>query len=402
MHLFSLKGINVAVDSESGSINLLDEVSYNILKAFPESFSLEEAVEKFEGKYSVDLIKEVYEEIKTLEKEGSIFSQELTSEGLGIKRDKDFAIKALCLNIAHDCDLACKYCFASKGSYKLKKSIMPVEVAFEAVDFMLENSGSRKNLEIDFFGGEPLLNYDLIVETVKYAREKEKDTGKRFNFTVTTNGTLLDSEKIDFINNNMDNVVISIDGRQKIHDNMRCFPSGEGSYDDIVPKAMELIKKREKGKSYFVRGTYTARNLDFSKDVLHIANLGAKEISIEPVVGKGESFHIKPENLPVIFLEYEKLLDEILKRNKQGNPFKFYHFNLNIYKGPCIHKRITACGAGSEYFAVSTDGDLYPCHQFVGQKEFIIGNVKKGLSNTELKRTFDNTNIFSKEACKKC
>jgi len=275
------------------------------------------------------------------------------------------------------------------------------EVAFKAVDYLVKNSSGRRNIEIDFFGGEPLLNFDVVKATVDYGRSLEDKFNKKFYFTITTNGTLLDDEKIKFLNENMDNVVISIDGRKEIHDEIRHYASGNGSYDKIVPLAKKLVEERN-GKSYFIRGTFTKKNKDFSKDVFHLADLGFKEISVEPVVGTGDEIYFDESDLPEILDEYENLAKLYIKRLKSGKSFRFYHFNLNLYNGPCLLKRITACGAGYEYLAVSPEGNIYPCHQFVGQEEFVIGNIDDGITNIELKDKFKNNNIFAKEECKNC
>ncbi|NLC68834.1 MAG: thioether cross-link-forming SCIFF peptide maturase [Clostridiaceae bacterium] len=321
-----------------------------------------------------------------------------------VKESSKF-LKSLCLHVSHDCNLNCEYCFASKGDYKSGCSLMTEEVALRAVDYLVENSGSRCNIEIDFFGGEPLLNFDTVVKAVDYGKSLENKTGKRFYFTITTNGVLLDDEKINFINKYMDNVVISIDGRKEIHDSIRTDRAGKGTYDKIIPLAKKLVALRD-GKSYFIRGTFTSRNKDFSNDVKHLAGLGFKEISIEPVVGSGDALFIKEQDVPGILGEYEELAVEYLKLLQQGNSFRFYHFNLNLYEGPCVYKRIAACGAGSEYFAVSPEGYLYPCHQFVGQKEFIMGDIFNGIGENPgtagLRKMFKENNILTKEKCMDC
>ena len=311
------------------------------------------------------------------------------------------SIKALCLHVSHDCNLTCEYCFASKGDYKSGRKQMDKDIAFKAVDYLVNNSGNRKNIEIDFFGGEPLLNFTVVKEVVDYGRELENKTGKKFYFTITTNGVLLDDEKIRFINEYMDNVVISIDGRKEIHDSIRRDRSGRGTYDRIVPLVKKLVHDRE-GKSYYIRGTFTSLNKDFSNDVKHLASLGFREISIEPVVGSGNELFIKDEDVPDILSEYEKFAVEYAKSQREENSFNFYHFNLNLYDGPCIYKKIAACGAGFEYFAVSPEGYLYPCHQFVGQNEFIMGDIFNGINKTKMADNFRQNNILTKEKCKDC
>lgn len=401
VHVYSMNEINIAIDGNSGSINILDDAAYELLTHFNSPFSYEQALEKLEGRYSEECIKETCEEINLLIEKGSLFSPEMDRSNIVGNSLKDNGIKALCLHVAHDCNLMCEYCFASKGSYKVAKNLMSPEVACKAVDFLINNSGKRKNVEIDFFGGEPLLNFDVVKKTVEYGRKVQRNTGKEIHFTITTNGVLLDDEKIKYINENMDNVVISLDGRKEVHDAIRYDAAGNGTYDRILKNALKLIKHRE-GKSYFVRGTFTSRNLDFSKDVFHLADLGFSEISIEPVVGKGEEFHIHKENLPAILAEYERLAFDYITRIKEGKPFRFYHFNINLYDGPCLYKRITSCGAGTEYFAVTPEGDLYPCHQFVGQTEFRMGTLNSGIENITLKDRFGESDIFTKEECRNC
>lgn len=401
IHVFTMNEINIAVDGNSGSINILDNAAYELLKHFSSPFSVKQANEFLKGKYSDECILETYGEIQTLIEDGSLFSKELDGNKIIENMHKDIGIKALCLHVAHDCNLMCEYCFASKGTYKVAKNLMPVEVAYKAVDFLLSNSGKRKNVEIDFFGGEPLLNFDVIKQTVEYGKKVQGKYGKEIHFTITTNGTLLNDERIDYINENMDNVVLSIDGRKEVHDAIRYDTARNGTYDKILRNAVKLVNGRN-GKSYFIRGTFTSRNLDFSKDVLHLADLGFKEISVEPVVGKGEDFHIYKENLPVILKEYENLAIAYLERIRDGKPFKFYHFNINLYNGPCLYKRVTSCGAGTEYFAVTPEGDLYPCHQFVGENEFKVGSLDSGIQNQTLQSKFKKASIFTKDECQNC
>lgn len=400
IHIYSMNGINLSVDSNSGSVNVLDDVSYDLLSYFQNPFTYEQAVKKLNGKYSEESIKETWEEINSLIEKGSLYSDEI-DKSIITGKIYDNGIKALCLHVAHDCNLMCEYCFASKGSYKVTKNLMSTEIAYKAIDFLVNNSGKRKNVEIDFFGGEPLLNFDVVKKTVEYGRKIQSSTGKEIHFTITTNGVLLDDEKINYINENMDNVVISLDGRKSVHDAIRYDTAKNGTYDRILKNALKLVEQR-KGKSYFIRGTFTAKNLDFSKDVFHLADVGFGEISVEPVVGKGEKFHIYKENLPVILAEYEKLAKDYIARLKEGRPFRFYHFNVNLYNGPCLYKRVTSCGAGTEYFAVTPEGDLYPCHQFVGQSEFKMGTINTGIENNTLKNRFGEADIFSKEECRNC
>jgi len=401
VHVYSMNGLNIAVDGNSGCVHVLDDMTYDLLARFDSPFTFEQAAGSFQGKYSEGSIREAWDEINSLIEKGFLFSPVIDETSVLNDMNTDNGIKALCLHVAHDCNLMCEYCFASRGSYKVAKNLMPEEVAFKAVDFLIRNSGKRKNVEIDFFGGEPLLNFSVVKKTVEYGRRIEASAGKKLNFTITTNGTLLDDDKIRYINENMDNVVISIDGRKEVHDAIRYDAVGRGTYDRILGNALKLVCERG-SKSYFIRGTFTSQNLDFSKDVLHLADLGFDEISVEPVVGKGEDFHLRREHIPEILAEYEQLASVYIKRIKEKKPFRFYHFNVDIYKGPCLYKRVTACGAGTEYFAVTPEGDLYPCHQFVGQREFITGNLDMGIKNNALSERFGKANIFTKEKCREC
>lgn len=401
VHTYSMNGIKLAVDGNSGSINILDDAAYDLLVKFKEPFTYEQAYKALHGRYSDEVIKEVWEDICSLKKEGNLFSPEIDKSLIEKNIHKNNGIKALCLHVAHDCNLMCEYCFASKGSYKVAKNLMSEEIAFKAVDFLLNNSGKRKNVEIDFFGGEPLLNFDVVKKTVDYGRKVEKLKDKNIHFTITTNGVLLDDEKIKYINDNMDNVVISIDGRKEIHDTIRYDTARNGTYGRILEKAQKLVRER-KDKSYFIRGTFTSRNLDFSKDVFHLADLGFGEISVEPVVGAGEDFHIRKEHIGDIVKEYEHLAYSYIERIKNGKPFRFYHFNINLYDGPCIYKRVASCGAGTEYFAVTPEGDLYPCHQFVGETGFKVGNINSGIENYNISNRFADANIFKKDECRNC
>lgn len=401
VHVFTMNGYNIAVDGNSGSIHMLDEISCNIIKEMQQLIPLDDVLNRLQADYPAADVIEAYNEIKTLKEQELLFSTDrLIKEAITGNKCED-SIKALCLHVSHDCNLRCEYCFASKGDYKSGRKLMPREIALKAVDFLVANSGHRRNIEIDFFGGEPLMNFETIKEAVAYGRDIEKETGKKFYFTITTNGTLLDKHKIKFINEQMDNVVISLDGRKEIHDAIRYDKRGKGTYDRIVPLAQELISTRN-GKSYFVRGTYTSKNKDFSQDILHLTDLGFKEISVEPVVGSGEELFITESDIPYLLREYENLAVEYLKDLRKGKDYRFYHFNLNLYEGPCIYKRIAACGAGHEYLAVSPEGYLYPCHQFVGQEEFVMGNIYSGIDNTKLRDSFKNNNILTKEQCRDC
>lgn len=401
VHTYSMNGLNVAVDGNSGSIHILDNAAYDLLAQCKDDFVFESAAALLRDKYTAADLSEAWDEINFLKAKGLLFSPELEQEVLLNNAGSANGIKALCLHVAHDCNLRCEYCFAAKGNYSMANKLMPLEVAVQAVDFLINNSGRRKNVEIDFFGGEPLLNFDVVKKTVEYGRKAGVRTGKEIHFTITTNGMLLDDDKINYINKNMDNVVISLDGRKEVHDAIRYAANGGGTYDTILEQALNFVRQRG-NKSYFIRGTFTARNLDFSKDILHLADLGFGEISMEPVVGAGEDFHIRKEHVPAILYEYERLASAYITRIKEGKPFRFYHFNVNIYEGPCLYKRVAACGAGTEYFAVTPEGDLYPCHHLVGLPQFKAGNLDTGIVDDLLPASFSEANIFNKEECRKC
>lgn len=401
VHTYLLNGYNIAIDGNSGSIHLLDDITFEILKDEDEMPSLIKVQEKLKKKYSAGEISGAYNEVKSLNEQGMLFSSVKNLEEAAGSKLLDTGLKALCLHVSHDCNLRCEYCFASEGDYNSGRRLMRKYVALEAVNYLARNSKGRNNIEIDFFGGEPLMNFDVVKETVAYGRQVEKLTGKHFYFTITTNGTLLDKEKINYINENMDNVVISIDGRKEVHDAVRHDRAGRGSYDKIVPLAQELISGRD-GKSHFIRGTFTAKNKDFSKDVMHLADMGFKEISVEPAVGSGNELFFRESDIPEILKEYENLALQYIERSSDERKFCFYHFNINLYDGPCLFKRVTACGAGYEYLAVSPEGNLYPCHQFVGQDKFIIGNVFTGINNHKMRDEFIENNIFAKEKCRDC
>jgi uncharacterized protein len=402
VHTYSLNGYNIAVDGNSGTIHLLDDITFEMLKNEDKMPSLINAQEKLGGKYNSEEINETYEEIKTLNEQGMLFSSEEELEKAACSKKLNSDLKALCLHVSHDCNLRCEYCFASSGDYNSGRKLMSKDVALKSVDYLVQNSKGRHNIEIDFFGGEPLMNFDVVKETVAYGRKIEKETGKHFYFTITTNGTLLNEERINYLNENMDNVVISIDGRKEVHDTVRHDCAGNGSYEKIMPLAQKLVSGRN-GKRYFIRGTFTAKNKNFSKDVMHLADKGFKEISVEPVVGSGSDLYFTDSDVPDILKEYENLACQYIERLKDDKKrFRFYHFNIDIYNGPCLFKRVTACGAGHEYLAVSPDGDLYPCHQFVGQDEFIVGNIYNGISNNNLCDKFMKNNILTKEKCRDC
>jgi uncharacterized protein len=402
VHVFEMKQQYFAVDVNSGSIHLVHRVVYDILKAFPDLFPKHDKVlGRFDSQYPVSLIDDAYNDIQELIAAGALYTPDFIEDTIQVKLDRENGLKALCLHVAHDCNLRCGYCFAGTGDYHSGRQLMSSDTAIRVIQFLIDHSGERRNIEVDFFGGEPLLNFETIKHAVLYGREAEMKTGKQIHFTVTTNGTLLDETKQEFINRYIDNVVISIDGRKKVHDAVRFGPGGQGSYDRILPDALNLIRKRGE-QEYYIRGTFTAQNLDFSQDVLHLADLGFREISIEPAVGEVGDYTITRDHLPTILAEYERLAGSYLERIAQGRPFHFYHFKLNLYEGPCIYKRISACGAGSDYMAVSPGGEFYPCHQFVGHSKFSLGNLETGLTNPELMGRFKHSNVLTKEQCRTC
>jgi uncharacterized protein len=347
-------------------------------------------------------ISEALEEIQYLIDSGELFSKDVYHDYVVDFKKRKTVVKALCLHIAHDCNLACQYCFAEEGEYHGRRALMSFEVGKKALDFLLVNSGNRKNLEIDFFGGEPLMNWEVVKQLVVYGRSKEKEYNKNFRFTMTTNGVLLNDEIMEFCNREMSNVVLSLDGRKEVNDRMRPFRNGKGSYELIVPKFQKFAKLRE-DKDYYIRGTFTRENMDFAKDVLVFADLGFKSMSIEPVVAQADEYYaIREEDIPQIIEEYDNLAVEYIKRHKEGNGFNFFHFNIDLQQGPCVAKRLSGCGSGTEYLAVTPWGDFYPCHQFVGQEEYLLGNVDDGLLNTAIRDEFKLCNVYAKDKCKDC
>ncbi len=398
-----MNDINVLMDILSGTVHAVDEVAYDIADLYPEN-DIDALCEKFADKYTREQIQEAVDELEELKEAGLLYTEDEYEQVLEQVKNRAPVVKALCLHVAHDCNLKCKYCFAEEGEYHGKRSLMSTEVGKKAIDFIIANSGNRRNLEVDFFGGEPLMNWQVVEDVVKYGREQEKLHDKNFRFTVTTNGVLLDDEKQKFINENMHNVVLSLDGRKEINDFMRPRASGQGSYDLIVPKFQKLADSRNQ-TDYYVRGTFTHYNLDFSKDVLHFADdLGFKQVSVEPVVAEStEDYAIREEDLDTIYAEYEKLAEELYIRHKTGEKdFNFFHFMVDLTGGPCVAKRLSGCGSGTEYLAVTPEGDLYPCHQFIGQEEFKMGSVFTKIENNELREEFANCNVYTKPDCKNC
>ena len=414
IHQYQNNGYRIVLDVNSGAVHVVDELVYDVIAVLDsmkedkteamlqEESTVREVREKLEEKYPAEELTEALEDITELVREGKLFTKDIYEPIIEDVKKRKTVVKALCLHIAHDCNLACKYCFAEEGEYHGRRALMSYEVGKKALDFLIANSGSRRNLEVDFFGGEPLMNWQVVKDLVAYGREQEKLHDKHFRFTVTTNGVLLNDEIQDFINKEMDNVVLSLDGRKEVNDFMRPFRNGKGSYDLIVPKFQKLADSRDQER-YYVRGTFTRNNLDFSEDVKHFAELGFKQMSIEPVVGdESEPYAIQKEDLPKIFEEYDKLAKYMIEREKEGKGFNFFHFMIDLTGGPCIYKRMSGCGSGTEYLAVTPWGDLYPCHQFVGEDDFLMGNVDEGITKPEIADHFRDCNVYTKEKCKNC
>jgi uncharacterized protein len=407
VHQYKLNGYNIVLDTASGSVHTVDEVAYDIIEMY-KTHTPEQIVATILERYShLDDVNEAevlecIDDIAALEAAGKLFSvDEYESLACNYKNNSK-VIKALCLHVAHTCNLNCSYCFASQGKYQGDRALMSFEVGKRAFDFLIENSGTRRNLEVDFFGGEPLMNWDVVKQLVAYARSIEKEHNKNFRFTLTTNGILIDDEVIDFLNREMSNVVLSLDGRKEVNDHFRRDYAGNGSYDKIVPKFQKLVEAR-KGKNYYVRGTFTHNNVDFTNDLFHMADLGFTELSMEPVVcPPDDPYALTEEDMPKIFEQYEILAKEMLKRKKEGRPFTFYHYMLDLKNGPCIYKRITGCGSGTEYMAVTPWGELFPCHQFVGDSKYSLGNIYDGVTNTEIQDGFRSCNAYAREECKDC
>lgn len=400
IHKFKQNDLNIVVDVNSGAIHVVDDIVYEVLE-YNRDLSREEIVAKLSPQFDENSIVEAIEEVVTLEEAGLLYASDDYIGDLDLNKNEP-VIKAMCLHVAHDCNIRCAYCFASQGDFKGDRSIMDLETGKKALKFLAENSGNRRNLEVDFFGGEPLLNFEVCKELVTYGRELEKTHNKLFRFTMTTNGVLLDDEKIEYINENMHNVVLSIDGRPEINDKMRYTINGKGTYDTIVPKLQKMASKRGT-KSYYVRGTFTKYNTDFAKDVVHLADLGFKQTSIEPVVAEPHhGYALSESDLPKIFEQYEELAEVLIERKGTDKEFNFFHFVVDLTQGPCVIKRMSGCGAGAEYIAVTPEGDIYPCHQFVGNEDFKIGHVDTGIENKQMSVDFKNAHVYNKEECKEC
>lgn len=402
IHLYKSNGFNMVLDVNSGSVHVVDDCVYDVLSCMNEGKNAEETAEALSSKYAEQDITEAREEIQELADNGMLFTKDIYENAIDQFSNRPTVVKALCLHIAHDCNLACRYCFAEEGEYHGRRALMSLEVGKKALDFLIANSGSRRNLEVDFFGGEPLMNFETVKKIVEYARSQEPVYNKKFRFTITTNGMLLTDDKIDFINREMSNVVLSIDGRKDVNDRMRPRVDGKGSYDRIVPMYKKLVDQRGE-KEYYVRGTYTKYNLDFSDDVFALLDAGFDQISVEPVIADPkEPYAITEADLPRIFEEYERLMQKILDYEATGKKFNFFHFMLDLDQGPCAIKRLRGCGCGNEYVAITPDGDIYPCHQFVGEADYKMGNVDDGTFNREMKSDFAKTHIYSKPDCRNC
>ena len=408
IHQYKQGGYNIVLDICSGSVHVVDEVAYDIIGMFEEK-SRGEIIAAMKEKYAdrsditeTDL-EECYEQVEGLKKAGKLFAPDTFEPMAGALKEKTAGVvKALCIHIAHTCNLNCAYCFASQGKYQGERAIMSLEVGKRALDFLIENSGSRHNLEVDFFGGEPLMNWDVVKEMVAYARSIEKEHNKNFRFTLTTNGLLIDDDVIEFANKEMSNVVLSLDGRKEIHDRYRVDYAGNGSWERIVPKFQKLVEARG-GKNYYMRGTFTHANPDFLKDIQQMLDLGFSELSMEPVVcAADDPSALTEEDMAVVMDQYEKLAELMLQRDKEGKPFTFYHYMIDLTGGPCIYKRISGCGSGTEYMAVTPWGDLYPCHQFVGDEKFRLGDIWEGVTNTEIQQEFAACNVYAHPECRDC
>ena len=403
IHKFKQGGNFIILDVNTGAVHLVDELVYDILDD-DKIKSMKEVLEELKDKYSEAEIVEAYKEIQELAEEGVIYSKDQYEEiAHSSMEDRDY-IKAICLNIIHGCNLRCKYCFADEGEYHGNKGVMTIDTAKKAIDYVIKRSGPRKNIEIDLFGGEPTMIMDTIKEIIKYARDNEEKWNKNIRFTMTTNATLLNDDMMEFMDKEMGNIILSLDGRKEVNDNVRIKVDGSGSYEDILPNIKKMISKRTKGKTFFVRGTFTRQNTDFYEDVVSMLNEGFKEISIEPVVLEdGHPLSLREEDLPTIFDNYDKLYDEMAKRKREKNgEFTFYHFNIDLQGGPCVYKRISGCGAGFEYVAITPQGDVYPCHQFVGKEEYKLGTVYDDTFNSELSKEFKMSHIYNKPKCKDC
>ncbi|MCH5254462.1 MAG: thioether cross-link-forming SCIFF peptide maturase [Lachnospiraceae bacterium] len=410
IHQYKNNGFNIVLDVNSGSVHVVDDIVYDAIPVVEQLLSehiteQEEIVDRLfvtQVSVSKEQLAEAVEEILELKDAGMLFTEDIYEKYISEFKQRETVVKALCLHIAHDCNLACKYCFAEEGEYHGRRALMSFEVGKKALDFLVANSGNRVNLEVDFFGGEPLMNWDVVKRLVEYGRSIEKEHNKKFRFTLTTNGILLNDEILEFVNREMGNLVLSIDGRKAVHDRMRPRRGGQGSYEEVVPKFQKAAKSRNQ-MNYYVRGTFTRNNPDFAEDVKHLADLGFEQISVEPVVAEENAdYSLREEDVPALLKEYDKLALEYLKRRNEGKAFNFFHFMIDLEGGPCVAKRLSGCGSGSEYLAVTPWGDLYPCHQFVGQDKFLMGNVEEGITRPDIREEFKNCNVYTKEKCRDC
>ena len=408
IHQYKLFGYNIVLDVASGALHVVDDATYDIIAMFEEKTE-DEIVAAILEKYKDDPevtepeVRQCCAEIRSLREAGKLFTEDTFESKAGVLKEKTRGVvKALCLHIAHTCNLNCDYCFASQGKYHGERAVMSFEVGKRALDFLVENSGTRRNLEVDFFGGEPLMNFDVVKELVAYARSIEKEKNKNFRFTLTTNGVLIDDDVIDFANREMSNVVLSLDGRREIHDRHRVDYAGNGSWERIVPKFQRLVESRG-GKNYYMRGTFTHENPDFLEDIKVMLDLGFNELSMEPVVcAEGDPAELTREDLPIVLDQYEKLAELMIEREREGRPFTFYHYMIDLTGGPCIYKRISGCGSGTEYMAVTPWGDLYPCHQFVGEEKYKLGDIYEGVTNTAAQCEFSECNVYARPECRDC
>lgn len=404
VHQYKLNGYNIVLDACSGAIHIVDELAYDVIALYPDH-TTEEITAALREQHQVteDELRECVADVEELVRSGQLYSPDTFSEIAGTFKERSGdVVKALCLHVAHTCNLNCAYCFASQGRFHGDRALMSLETGKRALDFLIEHSGSRRNLEVDFFGGEPLMNWQTVKDLVAYARSREEESGKHFRFTLTTNGMLIDDDVIDFANREMDNVVLSLDGRKEIHDRLRVDYAGNGSYDRIVPKFQKLVQARG-GVRYYMRGTFTHANPDFTKDLFHMADLGFTELSMEPVVcAPDDPAALTAADLETVKGEYELLTKEMLKRRQEGRPITFYHYMLDLEGGPCIYKRVSGCGSGTEYMAVTPWGDLYPCHQFVGEEAYKLGDIWNGVTNTALREEFRACNAYARPECADC
>ncbi len=408
VHQYKLNGYNIVMDTASGSVHVVDDVAWDVIALF-ETHEEAEIIRLMGEKYAdrADVtereLSECIADVRALKERGKLFSPDLWEKEAGtLKARSGDVVKALCLHVAHTCNLNCSYCFASQGKYHGERALMSFETGKQALEFLIASSGSRHHLEVDFFGGEPLMNFPVVKQLVAYAREREKECGKHFRFTLTTNGMLIDDEVIDFCNREMDNVVLSLDGRKEIHDRYRVDYLGRGSYDTVVPKFQRLVAARGE-RGYYIRGTFTHANPDFTQDVFHMASLGFTQLSMEPVVcAPDDPAALTEEDIETVKEQYEILAKEMLRRKKEGRPITFYHYMLDLKNGPCVYKRLSGCGSGTEYMAVTPWGDLYPCHQFVGEEKFLLGNVWDGVKNHSLREEFRGCNAYARPECREC